>query len=202
MKGNVKMKCKKAMLSILIVVSIITTSACGTATQLDNNIGLKNNGDNTTFEFRDLQFSVPGSDWKHSETSGDEPVAIDCRSKTYGGLNIIGFSEPKSNYSFLEQAYEKHETVSSMFDGNSDTKGLSSKVSRYVIKNRNIYVANTAIEEKDENGSYIYDFVISMRLGENNYCDIFFFIKADNENDYAEIREEIVKSINFIDNKK
>jgi len=75
-------------------------------------------------------------------------------------------------------------------------------VSRYVIKNRNIYVANTAIEEKDENGSYIYDFVISMRLGENNYCDIFFFIKADNENDYAEIREEIVKSINFIDNKK
>lgn len=86
--------------------------------------------------------------------------------------------------------------------GTVSTKGLSSKVSRYVIKNRNIYVANTAIEEKDENGSYIYDFVISMRLGENNYCDIFFFIKADNENDYAEIREEIVKSINFIDNKK
>lgn len=174
-------------------------SACGTGAQIDNNVEFKQNGDATAFKFRSLIFSVPGNDWKYKDSSRDEPIVIDYRSKTAGGINIIGFTESKSNYQFLEQSYEQHKDVSMLFDNDSGTNGLTNEVLRYEVEGHVIYAVDTAIEEADENGEYTYDFVVSTKLGEENFVDVFFFIKADDENNYIEMRDKIIGSIGFAD---
>lgn len=199
MKGIVNMKRKMTLSIILVIISIVILSACGTGAQIDNNVELKQNGDATAFKFRSLIFSVPGNDWKYKDSSRDEPIVIDYRSKTAGGINIIGFTESKSNYQFLEQSYEQHKDVSMLFDNDSGTNGLTNEVLRYEVEGHVIYAVDTAIEEADENGEYTYDFVVSTKLGEENFVDVFFFIKADDENNYIEMRDEIIESIGFAD---
>lgn len=191
------MKSKTVFLITLGILMIIFFSACSSEMQLDNSVGLRKDGNESTFEFRTLKFAVPGTDWKHSKTSGDEPIIIDYRSKTVGGINIIGFSNDKSNYKFLEESYKKHEDVQAMFNESSDAQGMTSQVSCCEVKGHNVYFADMAVEESEENGKQIYDFVVSTKMGDNNYCDVFFFLNADSENDYIKLKEKIVESMDF-----
>lgn len=198
---------KKILCVVSILVIAMITVACGNSSgdkndpksHINNNITQNVEDEGTTFEFRGMQFSVPGNDWRHDGTQSGDPIIIMYSDNTVGGFNIIGFSKPESNYHFFQQSYESGKKVETQFDESTGTKGISSDVLREEIDGHIIYTVNSAVEEKDENGLTTYDFIASVMLGENNYCDIFFFIKAENAEMYDAIKDGIIRSIKFIE---
>lgn len=196
---------KKILCVVSILVIAMITVACGNSSgdindpksHINNNITQNAEDEGTTFEFRGMQFSVPGNDWRHDGTQNGDPIIIMYSNNNVGGFNIIGFTKPESNYHFFQQSYENGEKVETQFAEGTGTQGISSDVSCEEIDGHIIYTVDSAVEEKDENGIATYDFIVSTMLGENNYCDIFFFIKAENADVYNTIKDEIISSITF-----
>lgn len=194
---------KKIISIMIVVVMAMIVTACDSEPnaikeanfEISSNILQTQSGDKTLFEYSGLQYSVPGTDWIQDDIEGTDPVIIDYRSESIGGFNVIAFSKPESNYCFFEQSYNNNQKVETQFAKGVDTKGVSSDVLRKQIQNHTVYIANTAVEEKDESGFATYDFVVSTMLDENSYCDIFFFIKAENAEEYNVIKDEIISSI-------